>query len=86
MGVIFQKSKKGRRGVTVPGWFKDVKEEIPSAMMRTGLETVEAGEVDVVRHYTALSQMNFGVDSGMYPLGSCTMKYNPKIKIGRAHV
>ncbi len=39
----------------------------------------DLSEVDVVRHYTRLSQWNFGVDSGMYPLGSCTMKYNPKI-------
>ena len=39
----------------------------------------EVSELDVVRHYTNLSQMNFGVDSGFYPLGSCTMKYNPKI-------
>ncbi|GAG01840.1 unnamed protein product, partial [marine sediment metagenome] len=39
----------------------------------------ELSEVDVVRHYTRLSQWNFGVDTGMYPLGSCTMKYNPKV-------
>ncbi len=39
----------------------------------------EVSEVDVVRHFTALSQLNFGVDSGFYPLGSCTMKYNPKV-------
>jgi glycine dehydrogenase subunit 2 len=39
----------------------------------------EVGEVDLVRHYTALSQMNYGLDTGMYPLGSCTMKYNPKV-------
>ncbi len=36
-------------------------------------------EVDVIRHYTALSRRNFGIDNGFYPLGSCTMKYNPKI-------
>ena len=39
----------------------------------------EVSEIDVVRHYTHLSQRNFGVDSGFYPLGSCTMKYNPKL-------
>jgi glycine dehydrogenase subunit 2 len=39
----------------------------------------DLSEVEVVRHYTRLSQWNFGVDSGMYPLGSCTMKYNPKV-------
>ena len=45
----------------------------------TKLDLPEVSEVDVVRHYTNLSQMNFGVDTGFYPLGSCTMKYNPKI-------
>ena len=53
---------------------------IPKAILRESkLELPEVSEVDVVRHYTNLSQMNFGVDTGFYPLGSCTMKYNPKI-------
>ena len=43
-----------------------------------GPDFPDLSEVDVVRHYTRLSQWNFGVDTGMYPLGSCTMKYNPK--------
>lgn len=46
--------------------------------LREKIELPEVSEVDVVRHYTALSEMNYGVDSGIYPLGSCTMKYNPK--------
>ncbi|MFW5749430.1 MAG: aminomethyl-transferring glycine dehydrogenase subunit GcvPB, partial [Halanaerobium sp.] len=46
--------------------------------LRDNLDLPEVSEVDVVRHYTALSEMNYGVDSGIYPLGSCTMKYNPK--------
>jgi glycine dehydrogenase subunit 2 len=46
--------------------------------LREDLNLPEVSEVDVVRHYTALSEMNYGVDSGIYPLGSCTMKYNPK--------
>ncbi|MBP7087599.1 MAG: aminomethyl-transferring glycine dehydrogenase subunit GcvPB [Methanomassiliicoccales archaeon] len=54
----------------------DVK--IPEGMERTDLCLPDIPEMDVVRHYTNLSQMNFGVDNGMYPLGSCTMKYNPK--------
>ena len=41
-------------------------------------ELPEVSELDVVRHFTALSRLNFGVDTGFYPLGSCTMKYNPK--------
>ncbi len=52
----------------------------PKALLRAAeLPLPEVSEVDVVRHYTNLSQMNFGVDTGFYPLGSCTMKYNPKI-------
>ncbi|MHC1710226.1 MAG: aminomethyl-transferring glycine dehydrogenase subunit GcvPB [Methanomassiliicoccales archaeon] len=54
----------------------DVK--IPEGMERQGLCLPDIPEMDVVRHYVNLSQMNFGVDNGMYPLGSCTMKYNPK--------
>jgi glycine dehydrogenase subunit 2 len=53
---------------------------VPENLARkTPLELPEVSEPDVVRHYTNLSQMNFGVDTGFYPLGSCTMKYNPKI-------
>ncbi len=51
---------------------------IPEGMSRDGLCLPELPERDVLRHYVNLSQMNFGVDNGMYPLGSCTMKYNPK--------
>ncbi len=54
----------------------DVK--IPEGMERQDLCLPDIPEMDVVRHYVNLSQMNFGVDNGMYPLGSCTMKYNPK--------
>ena len=48
-------------------------------MVRTDLNLPDLAELDVVRHYTRLSTWNFGVDTGMYPLGSCTMKYNPKV-------
>ena len=49
-------------------------------MLRTDLaELPEISEVEAVRHYTALSRLNYGVDNGLYPLGSCTMKYNPKV-------
>jgi glycine dehydrogenase subunit 2 len=54
-------------------------EKIPDEYLNTGIDIPSVGEVDVVRHYTRLSTLNFGVDTGMYPLGSCTMKYNPKI-------
>jgi glycine dehydrogenase subunit 2 len=52
--------------------------KLPEGMVRDELCLPDIPEMDVVRHYINLSQMNFGVDNGMYPLGSCTMKYNPK--------
>ena len=58
---------------------EDVKIELPSELVRKELPIPNLNEVDVVRHYTNLSRMNFGVDIGFYPLGSCTMKYNPKV-------
>lgn len=76
--LLWEKGGKGRRGMCVPA--SDVPAaELPAALCRGELDFPELSEVDVVRHYTRLSQWNFGVDSGMYPLGSCTMKYNPKI-------
>lgn len=78
--LIFELSRKGRTGYSLAenGFGKEP--EISAALRRgTALKLPEVSEVDVVRHYTNLSQMNFGVDTGFYPLGSCTMKYNPKI-------
>jgi glycine dehydrogenase subunit 2 len=78
--TIFEKGAPGRIGVTLPDSGVPKKElEIPSNYLRDELNLPELSEVDVIRHYTALSQQNFGVDSGFYPLGSCTMKFNPKI-------
>ena len=78
--LIFELSKKGRTGYSLQA--PQIKSEcaIPSGLLRSEAPALpEVSEVDVVRHYTNLSQMNFGVDTGFYPLGSCTMKYNPKI-------
>ncbi len=76
--LIFELSSPGREGVKPPAL--DVPEsELPQSMLRDNLPLPEVSEVDVVRHYLRLSQLNYGVDKGMYPLGSCTMKYNPKI-------
>jgi len=76
--LLWEKGKKGRRGMSVPA--HDVgKAELPEELLGEKIDFPDLSEVDVVRHYTRLSQWNFGVDSGMYPLGSCTMKYNPKI-------
>ena len=76
--LIFELSRPGRSGFSLP--------EAEGGMPREGrlwrsapAGLPEVSEPDVVRHYTNLSQMNFGVDTGFYPLGSCTMKYNPKI-------
>ena len=78
-GTIFDRSSDGRRASTFPPL--DVPEvSIPEAHARAKPpELPRVSEVDIVRHYTGLSQRNYGVDTGPYPLGSCTMKYNPKV-------
>ena len=79
--LIFELTKKGRKGYELPrNQFEDIKLEIPENLQRQEpLALPEVSEPEVVRHYTNLSNKNFGVDTGFYPLGSCTMKYNPKI-------
>jgi glycine dehydrogenase subunit 2 len=79
MKLIFEKSQEGRRGVKLP--FSDVpaRAKVSSRFKRSAdAELPSVSEPEVVRHFTNLSKMNFGVDSHFYPLGSCTMKYNPK--------
>ena len=82
-GLIFKKGKKGRAGVMLPECDvkkKDIKDIIPSNMLgNEDYEFPELSEVEVVRHFTRLSKLNFSVDTNFYPLGSCTMKYNPKV-------
>ena len=77
--LIFELSREGRRGYSLPkNRFGDY--EIPQLIQRKKEpELPECDELTVVRHYTNLSGNNFGVDNGFYPLGSCTMKYNPCI-------
>lgn len=81
--LIFELSREGRTGVSLPSC--DVPEIpledlIPQEFLRDKEpELPEVSEVDVVRHFTRLSSFNHGVDTGFYPLGSCTMKYNPKV-------
>ena len=77
--LIFELSQAGRKGYSLPkNRFGEY--TIPAAMRRTEYAALpECDEMTVVRHYTNLSTNNFGVDNGFYPLGSCTMKYNPKI-------
>lgn len=78
MELIFEKSVTGRRGFQIP------KSDVPSAIIpeqykrKTDNQLPEVSELDCVRHFTRLSQLNYSVDTQFYPLGSCTMKYNPK--------
>jgi glycine dehydrogenase subunit 2 len=83
--TIFELSRPGRRGCSLPQ--VDVPEtELPAGMLRDDLPLPEVSEVDVVRHYVRLSQLNHAVDVGFYPLGSCTMKYNPKVNDAAARL
>jgi len=76
--TIFELSSPGRTGVTFPD--PDVpRADFPDSLLRADLPLPELAEVDVVRHFMHLSSYNYSVDGGLYPLGSCTMKYNPKI-------
>jgi len=77
MKLLNEKSKTGSSSFNVS--LLDIPTNIPDVLQRTGLNLPELPEVEVVRHYTTLSKSNFGVDNGPYLLGSCTMKYNPKI-------
>lgn len=81
--MIFDLSVEGRRAYSLPALDvpeKNPSEFIPQEHLRSeGLDFPELFELDIIRHYTNLSNKNFGVDTGFYPLGSCTMKYNPKI-------
>ncbi|MEX6261754.1 aminomethyl-transferring glycine dehydrogenase subunit GcvPB [Staphylococcus haemolyticus] len=81
--LIFERSREGRYAYSLPQ--SDIKTDSVESILddkfirKNKAEFPEVAELDLVRHYTELSNKNFGVDSGFYPLGSCTMKYNPKI-------
>jgi len=81
--LIFERSKPGKRGFPLPELDvsgRDVAELLPKGYLRDDIAGFpEVSEVEVVRHFTRLSTWNYGVDTGLYPLGSCTMKYNPKV-------
>ena len=78
--LIFELSKRGRTGYSLPENKFPKGPDVPKGLRRGEAPLLPCvSEPDVVRHYNNLSQMNFGVDTGFYPLGSCTMKYNPKI-------
>src|SRR5690625_2946696 len=81
--LIFERSKKGRVSYSLPALDVEevsLEEELDSQYIRSEKANLpEVSELELMRHYTGLSNRNFGIDSGFYPLGSCTMKYNPKI-------
>ena len=75
--LLWERGNRGRSGFSLPR--RDVEEAfIEEALLGDGPDFPDLSELEVVRHYTRLSTWNFGIDTGMYPLGSCTMKYNPK--------
>ncbi len=78
MKLIYEKSVAGRRGVSVPATGPAPIERHPHLCRQTPAALPELSELDVVRHFTQLSRRNFSVDTHFYPLGSCTMKYNPR--------
>jgi glycine dehydrogenase subunit 2 len=76
--LLWERGKKGREGMSLPE--RDVERRpLDEALSGAGPDFPDLSEPEVVRHYTRLSQWNFSIDTGMYPLGSCTMKYNPKL-------
>jgi glycine dehydrogenase subunit 2 len=78
VSTLYEASVRGRRGIDLPG--PDVPEALlPPDELGQDCDLPELSQLDVVRHFLALSQRNFGIDTGFYPLGSCTMKYNPKV-------
>ncbi len=79
--VIFELSRPGRQGYSLPSnGCDDVLPTLPAGLLRQNAPQLpEVDELTAVRHYNNMSTNNFGVDTGFYPLGSCTMKYNPKI-------
>ena len=81
--LIFEMGAPGRQGYSLPSCDvpeTPIEELVPNSMLRSEPPPLpEVSEPEVVRHYTRLSQLNHSIDTGFYPLGSCTMKYNPKI-------
>src|SRR6266702_258852 len=80
MELIYEKSRPGRRGVALPASDVPRAAELPGNILRRDKAALpEVSELDLVRHFTNLSRLNFSVDTNFYPLGSCTMKYNAKV-------
>lgn len=79
-GSLFDKGAPGRRGLTFPRWEGEPAPKLPASVLRAAPADFPAvSEPEVMRHFTALSNLNHHIERGMYPLGSCTMKYNPRL-------
>lgn len=77
--LIFEMSSPGRTGFSLPDVDMDEAPALDPGLLREELDLPEVSEIDVMRHFVRLSQKNYSIDTGFYPLGSCTMKYNPKV-------
>jgi glycine dehydrogenase subunit 2 len=77
--LIYDLGSEGRKADTLLSKCDVPESELPADLMRADLDLPEVSEMTVVRHFTKLSTLNYSIDRGMYPLGSCTMKYNPRI-------
>jgi glycine dehydrogenase (decarboxylating) beta subunit (EC 1.4.4.2) len=78
--LIFELSQKGKASFTIYNDdLEDIELNLPKEFLREDINLPEVSEPEVVRHFTRLSTWNYGIDLGFYPLGSCTMKYNPRI-------
>jgi glycine dehydrogenase subunit 2 len=79
-GLIFERTRRGRRGYKLPPLDVPEEHDLPQSLLRGPIEDeCEVSEVGVIRHFTRLSKLNVSIDAGLYPLGSCTMKHNPRI-------
>ncbi|HEY1729062.1 MAG TPA: aminomethyl-transferring glycine dehydrogenase subunit GcvPB [Candidatus Baltobacteraceae bacterium] len=84
--LIFEQGQSGRANPYVPHHAENADAYLPREVLRCELPLPDNTELDVVRHFTRLSQRTFGIDIGFYPLGSCTMKYNPRINDAMANL
>jgi len=84
--VLYELSRHGRSATTLPALDVPQADLPPAAMLRNDLDLPEVDELTLMRHYVRLSQLNWAIDIGYYPLGSCTMKYNPKVNEAAARL
>ena len=77
--LLMNQSKKGRKAISLPEIGVEKSSLPKDKFLRNNIDLPEVGQLDLIRYFTNLSSMNFSIDTNFYPLGSCTMKYNPKI-------